>query len=140
GQGFGVVANEVRALAQRSAKATLEIRQLIEEIQSQSKDLGKAVQIGTEQVNNGSRLVEESRQKLTEIAFSSQRVNQIVQKISQSASEQVQTSEDVSQTIQNVALIAANNSTQTESMNEAFAELRKVAQELQINVSQFKVS
>jgi methyl-accepting chemotaxis protein len=140
GQGFGVVANEVRALAYRSAKATMEIRQLIEEIQSQSKDLGKAMQIGTEQVNNGSRLVEESRQKLTEIAVSGQRVNQLMQEIAQSASEQVQASEEVSQTIQTVALIAANNSTQTESMNAAFTELRKVAQELQVNVSQFKVS
>jgi methyl-accepting chemotaxis protein PixJ len=63
-----------------------------------------------------------------------------VQEISESASEQVQTSEEVSRTIENVALIAANNSTQTESMTEAFSELRKVAQELQVNVSQFKVS
>jgi methyl-accepting chemotaxis protein len=140
GQGFSVVANEVRALAQRSAKATMEIRQLVEEIQFQSRDLSKAMEIGTEQVNSGSQLVEESRQRLTEIAFSSQRVNQLVQEISESASEQVQTSEEVSRTIENVALIAANNSTQTESMTEAFSELRKVAQELQVNVSQFKVS
>ena len=140
GQGFSVVANEVRTLAQRSAKATMEIRQLIEEIQFQSKDLSKAMEIGTEQVNNGSQLVEESRQRLTEIAFSSQRVNQLVQEIAESASEQVQTSEEVSRTIENVALIAVNNSTETESMSAAFGELRKVAQELQVNVSQFKVS
>jgi methyl-accepting chemotaxis protein len=140
GQGFSVVANEVRTLAQRSAKATMEIRQLIEEIQFQSKDLSKAMEIGTEQVNNGSQLVEESRQRLTEIAFSSQRVNQLVQEIAESASEQVQTSEEVSRTIENVALIAVNNSTQTETMSTAFGELRTVAQELQVNVSQFKVS
>jgi methyl-accepting chemotaxis protein len=140
GQGFSVVANEVRALAQRSAKATMEIRQLIEEIQFQSKDLSKAMEIGTEQVNNGSQLVEESRQRLTEIAFSSQRVSQLVQEIAESASEQVQTSEEVSRTIENVALIAVNNSTQTETMSAAFGELRTVAEELQVNVSQFKVS
>ena len=140
GQGFSVVANEVRTLAQRSAKATMEIRQLIEEIQFQSKDLSKAMEIGTEQVNNGSQLVEESRQRLTEIAFSSQRVNQLVQEIAESAAEQVQTSEEVSRTIENVALIAVNNSTETESMSAAFGELRTVAQELQVNVSQFKVS
>jgi len=140
GQGFSVVANEVRTLAQRSAKATMEIRQLIEEIQFQSKDLSKAMEIGTEQVNNGSQLVEESRQRLIEIAFSSQRVNQLVQEIAESASEQVQTSEEVSRTIENVALIAVNNSTQTETMSTAFGELGKVAQELQVNVSQFKVS
>jgi methyl-accepting chemotaxis protein len=140
GQGFGVVANEVRALAQRSAKATTEIRQLIEEIQAQSNDLMKAMEIGTTQVNNGSQLVEESRQKLADISASSQRVNQLVQEIARSASIQVKTSEEVSHTIQDVALIAATNSTQSESMHDAFRELLKVAQELQVSVSQFKVS
>ncbi|NMF60123.1 methyl-accepting chemotaxis protein [Pseudanabaena yagii] len=140
GQGFGVVANEVRALAQRSAKATTEIRQLIEEIQAQSNDLIKAMEIGTTQVNNGSQLVEESRQKLADISASSQRVNQLVQEIARSASIQVKTSEEVSHTIQDVALIAATNSTQSESMHDAFRELLKVAQELQVSVSQFKVS
>jgi len=140
GQGFSVVANEVRALAQRSAKATTEIRQLIEEIQAQTNELIQAMEIGTTQVNDGSQLVEESRQKLTDISSSSQSVNQLVEEIARSAAIQAQTSEEVSHTIQNVALIASNNSHQTESLNEAFSELLKVAQELQVSVSQFKVS
>jgi methyl-accepting chemotaxis protein len=140
GQGFSVVANEVRALAQRSAKATTEIRQLIEEIQAQTNELIQAMEIGTTQVNDGSQLVEESRQKLTDISSSSQSVNQLVEEIARSAAIQAQTSEEVSHTIQNVALIASNNSNQTESLNEAFSELLKVAQELQVSVSQFKVS
>ena len=140
GQGFGVVANEVRALAQRSAKATIEIRQLIEEIQLQANDLVKAMAVGTQQVNTGSKLVEETRQKLNEISVSSQQINQLVREISQSASLQSQTSEDVSQTIQNVAEIATSNSSYAQNMNVAFSELLKVAQELQISVSQFKVS
>ncbi|WP_271252996.1 methyl-accepting chemotaxis protein [Pseudanabaena sp. Chao 1811] len=140
GQGFSVVANEVRALAQRSAKATTEIRQLIEEIQAQTNELVQAMEIGTTQVNDGSQLVEESRKKLTDISSSSQSVNQLVEEIARSAAIQAQTSEEVSHTIQNVALIASNNSHQTESLNEAFSELLKVAQELQVSVSQFKVS
>ncbi|PZU94058.1 MAG: hypothetical protein DCE90_15625 [Pseudanabaena sp.] len=140
GQGFGVVANEVRALAQRSAKATIEIRQLIEEIQSQVNDLIKAMALGTRQVNSGSQLVEETRQKLTDISISSQQVNQLVREIAQSASLQSQTSDDVSQTIQDVAAIATSNSEYSESLNTAFTELRQVAQELQVSVSQFKVS
>ncbi len=140
GQGFGVVANEVRALAQRSAKATIEIRQLIEEIQAQANDLAKAMVVGTEQVNNGSQLVEETRQKFADISVSSQQVNQLVREIAQSASLQSQTSDEVSQTIQNVAAIATSNSSYAQSMNDAFSELLQVAEELQISVSQFKVS
>ena len=140
GQGFGVVANEVRALAQRSARATTEIRQLIEEIQNQVNDLVKAMAVGTQQVNNGSELVEEARQKLTDISVSSQQVNQLVKEIAQSAVLQSQTSEEVSQTIENVAAIATSNSNYAESMNKGFNELLQVAEKLQVSVSQFKVS
>jgi len=140
GQGFGVVANEVRALAQRSAIATTEIRQLIEEIQMQVTDLIKATVVGTKQVNSGSQLVEETRQKLTDISSSSQQVNQLVREIAQTASLQSQTSDQASQTIQNVAAIATSNSSYTETLNEAFSELLQVAEKLQVSVAQFKVN
>ncbi|MBD2187170.1 methyl-accepting chemotaxis protein [Pseudanabaena mucicola] len=140
GQGFGVVANEVRALAQRSAKATTEIRQLIEEIQAQVNDLIKVMAIGTKQVDSGSRLVEETRKRLTDISVSSQQVNQLVKEIAQSASLQSETSNQASQTIQNVATIASSNSSYAQSLNEAFNELLQVAQELRVSVAQFKVS
>lgn len=140
GQGFGVVANEVRALAQRSAKATTEIRQLIEEIQSQVNDLIKAMAMGTKQVNSGSQLVEETRQKLTDISASSQQVNQLVREIAQSASLQSQTSDQASQTIQNVAAIATSNSGYAQNLTESFSELLQVAEELQVSVAQFKVN
>jgi methyl-accepting chemotaxis protein PixJ len=140
GQGFGVVANEVRALAQRSAKATTEIRQLIEEIQLQVNDLVKAMAVGTKQVNSGSQLVEETRQKLTDISASSQQVNQLVREIAQSASLQSQTSDQASQTIQNVSAIATSNSGYAKNLNDSFSELLLVAEELQVSVAQFKVN
>jgi methyl-accepting chemotaxis protein len=140
GQGFGVVANEVRALAQRSAKATTEIRQLIEEIQAQVNDLIKAMAIGTKQVDSGSRLVEETRKRLTDISLSSQQVNQLVKEIAQSALLQSETSNQASHTIQNVATIASSNSSYAQGLNDAFNELLQVAQELQVSVAQFKVS
>lgn len=140
GQGFGVVANEVRALAQRSAKATTEIRQLIEEIQSQVNDLVKAMALGTKQVNSGAQLVEETRQKLTDISASSQQVNQLVKEIAQAAALQSQTSDQASQTIQNVAAIATSNSSYAQNLNDTFSELLKVAEELRVSVAQFKVN
>jgi methyl-accepting chemotaxis protein len=140
GQGFGVVANEVRALAQRSAKATTEIRQLVEEIQAQVNDLVKAMAMGTKQVNSGSQLVEETRQKLTDISASSQQVNQLVKEIAQASALQSQTSDQASQTIQNVAAIATSNSSYAQNLNDAFSELLQVAEELQVSVAQFKVN
>lgn len=140
GRGFSVVAEEVRTLAQQSAAATAEIEQLVEEIQGQTNEVVMAMEAGTEQVVTGTQLVEESRQKLTQISTVSAQVNQLIQEISQAAAEQTQTSSTVSQTMQSVATIATENSKQSEEVASSFSNLLSVAQGLQVSVAQFKVS
>ncbi|MCG9889591.1 MAG: methyl-accepting chemotaxis protein [Thermosynechococcaceae cyanobacterium MS004] len=140
GRGFSVVAEEVRALAQQSAAATAEIESLVEEIQTQTNEVVTAMESGTEQVVVGTQLVEESRQKLTQISAVSTQVNQLIQEIAQAAVKQTQASATVSQTMQDVATIATDTSKQSEDMAGSFGRLLEVAQGLQVSVAQFKVS
>lgn len=140
GQGFAVVAEQVRALAQRSASATTEIGQIIEEIQAQTNEVVLAMETGTEQVNTGSHQVEEARQQLAQIAGVSAQVNKLVQEIARAATTQTQVSSAVGQTIKDVAEIASNTQTQSGSVADSFSNLLAVAKELQISVAQFKVS
>jgi methyl-accepting chemotaxis protein PixJ len=139
GEGFGVVANEVRALAQRSAAATNEIRVLIEEIQTQTASVVKAMDSGSEQVLVGTRLVEDSRQQLNQISLVNSQVNQLVQEIAKAAVVQSQASNSVGEKIQSVSAIATDTSRQTEQVVNSLGELLAVAEKLQISVSQFKV-
>lgn len=140
GRGFAVVAEEVRSLAQQSASATAEIEQLVEEIQAQTNDVVSAMESGTEQVVTGTKLVEETRQKLSQITDVSQQITGLVREISVAAMNQTATSATVSQTMQQVAEIASDTSKQSETVASSFAELLKVAQELQVSVAQFKVA
>jgi methyl-accepting chemotaxis protein PixJ len=140
GQGFAVVAEQVRSLAQRSASATTEIGQIIEEIQAQTSEVVLAMETGTEQVNTGSRQVEEARQQLAQISEVSAQVNKLVQEIARAAATQTQVSTQVGQTIKDVAAIASNTQTQSGSVADSFSSLLEVAQELQVSVAQFKVS
>jgi methyl-accepting chemotaxis protein PixJ len=140
GQGFAVVAEQVRSLAQRSASATTEIGQIIEEIQAQTSEVVLAMETGTEQVNTGSRQVEEARQQLAQISEVSAQVNKLVQEIARAAATQTQVSTQVGQTIKDVAVIASNTQTQSGSVADSFSSLLEVAQELQVSVAQFKVS
>ncbi len=140
GRGFSVVAEEVRALAQQSAAATAEIESLVEEIQTQTNEVVTAMESGTEQVVAGTQLVEESRQKLTQISAVSTQVNKLIQDIAQAAAQQTLASSTVSQTMQDVAVIAADTSKQSEDMAGSFSRLVEVAQGLQVSVAQFKVS
>jgi methyl-accepting chemotaxis protein PixJ len=140
GRGFAVVAEEVRSLAQQSTAATADIEQLVEEIQTQTNEVVLAMEAGTEQVVEGTQLVEETREKLSEITAVSTRINRLITEITQATAVQTQAYETVSQTMEQVATIADDSSKQSESVAESFTRLLAVADALQVSVSQFKVS
>ena len=140
GRGFSVVAEEVRDLAEQSATSTAEIEQLVEEIQTQTNEVVAAMETGTEQVVTGTKLVQNAREKLTQISMVSQKVNSIVQEIAIAADTQTKTSDLMGATMQGIAAIAEDTSQQSENVARSFSELLQVAQDLQVSVSQFKVA
>ncbi|MBE9029287.1 GAF domain-containing protein [filamentous cyanobacterium LEGE 11480] len=139
GRGFAVVAEEVRSLAQQSATATAEIEQLVEEIQAQTSAVSAAMEAGTEQVVEGTQLVEETREKLGQINQVSQQINDLVKEIATAAASQTETSEEVTSTMREVADTVTTTSEQSEQVADSFHRLLQVAQDLQVSVSQFKV-
>ncbi len=140
GRGFAVVAEEVRSLAQQSTAATSEIEQLVEEIQTQTNEVVMAMETGTEQVVVGTRLVEESREKLSEITTVSARINYLIREISQATAVQTEAYATVSEAMEQVAAIADDSSKQSDTVAESFGRLMEVAAALQVSVAQFKVS
>lgn len=140
GRGFSVVAEEVRALAQQSAAATADIEELVVEIQTQTNEVVVAMEEGTEQVVAGTKYVEESREKLNQIALVSEQISRQIQEIASTSAEQTVASATVSQTMQEVSEIANDTSKQSEDVATSFRELLEVSEALQTNVAQFKVS
>jgi methyl-accepting chemotaxis protein len=139
GQGFAVIADEVRSLASQSAAATGEIENLVASIQSETKELAAAMAAGTEQVAVGTNLVGETRQSLNQMAAVSAQLNQLVEAIAQAAAEQSEASQTVTQTMAEVAAIANRTSTSATNVSASFRELLTVSQDLQKSVGQFKV-
>jgi len=99
GRGFAVVASEVRSLAGRSAGAAKEIKELIQD--------------SVAKIGDGSRLVEQSGQGLTDIVASVKKVTDIVGEISAASADQASGIEQVSKAVssmdegtqQNAALV-----------------------------------
>lgn len=140
GRGFAVVADEVRSLARQSAEATSEIEKLVASIQAETNEVVAAMEAGTEQVVMGTKLVDETRQSLNKITATSAQINQLVEEITMATIIQSQASQAVTQTMTNVAAIASNTSQEASLVSSSFEQLRKVAQVLQEEVGQFKVS
>lgn len=139
GRGFGVVAEEVRSLATQSAEATAEIEKIVAEIQAETNEVVAAMESGTEQVVTGTKLVDETRERLNQITEVSTKLNRLVESIAQVTVEQSQTSESVTKTITDVAEIAQKTSNEATQVSTSFKQLLEVAQDLQAIVGQFKV-
>ncbi|MBD2182951.1 GAF domain-containing protein [Aerosakkonema funiforme] len=138
-QGFAIVAEEVRTLAEQSAGAAKEIEQIVEEIQIETNEVVAAMEAGIAQVSTGTNLVKTTRAKLTSIAAVSAQIRTLVEDMASSATSQMQTSSNLSQSIQEVATIANQTSEQSQAVADSFTKLLGVADELQESVAQFRV-
>ena len=135
---FGIVAEEIRTLAQQSAEATTEIEKIVASIQLDTKEVFKAMEEGIERVAIGTQLVNETRQSLDHIANSSQQVNSRIAQIAQETVEESIVSQEIGRTIAEVAAMANKTSTDAARVFTSTKELLTVAEELQISVKQFK--
>ena len=140
GQGFAVVAEEVRSLSEQSTAATKEIEQILEEIQTETNQVATAMEAGREQVIAGTDLVETARQQLTSIAKVSGQIKHLVEEMAKSATAQARTSASVFKTMQEVETIAQHTSAKSVASATSFNELLQVAEELKDSVTQFKVN
>lgn len=140
GRGFAVVADEVGALALKSAQATAEIESLVSEIQTETNEVVAAMEAGTLQVAEGTKLVDETRLSLNQVSAVSAQIGALVQTIALATVAQSQASEEVSQTMSGVAAIANQTSKEATVVSMSFKELLEVAQDLQASAGRFKVS
>lgn len=139
GQGFAVVAEEVRSLAEQSTVATREIETLVEEIQTETNQVVSAMESWGEEVSASTELVEMTRRRLTSISTLGGEIRVLVEAIAQATLVQRQASASVSHTMQDVRQISQENSHLSVNVAESFQQLLQVANRLQSRIDQFKV-
>ncbi|MEL7334455.1 MAG: methyl-accepting chemotaxis protein, partial [Cyanobacteria bacterium J06560_2] len=140
GRGFAIVADEVRQLADRAAKASKEIEQIVLQIQSETGGVMTAMEEGTQQVIEGTRLAEQAKQSLDDIIQVSNRIDVLVRSITADTVEQTETSRAVAQVMQSVELTAQETSQESQRVSGSLQNLVGVARDLLTSVDKFKVN
>jgi methyl-accepting chemotaxis protein len=126
GRGFAVVAAEVRSLAQRSAEAAKEIKQLIAE------------SVGT--VETGASLVQQAGKTMNEIVVSVRRVTDIMGEIAAASDEQSQGIEQVNVTVVQMDEVTQQNAALVEQASAAATALAEQADGLADAVAAFTLA
>ncbi|NLI31045.1 MAG: methyl-accepting chemotaxis protein [Nitrospiraceae bacterium] len=139
GRGFAVVADEVRKLAERTAKATAEISQMIGAIQGEVDNAVNAMNQTNKQVDVGLRYSVEAGEQLESIVSSVSSLQNMIQQIASATEEMSSTSEAISGDIQAVAGGAREISTGAEDIAHASSELAHLSAKLKSIVDRFKV-
>ncbi len=125
GKGFAVVAEEVRNLAQRSAEAAKQIRDLVSDT--------------VDKIEVGDGMVKESDESLNAITAKIEEVSQLIEEIAASSAEQASGVDEVNRAVSQIDSATQQNASTVEELASTSASLKVDAADLSGKVKRFKV-
>ncbi|OGU16116.1 MAG: chemotaxis protein [Geobacteraceae bacterium GWC2_53_11] len=139
GRGFAVVADEVRALAERTTRATKEIGEMIKAIQKETRDAVNSMEQSVIQVEQGTSHASDSGRSLQEILDIINDVTEQIGQIATAAEEQTATTREISGNVMNLNDLAQQNDHALHETAIAANDVSRQAEELKELVGQFKL-
>jgi len=139
GAGFSVVAQEIRRLADQTAVATLDIEDIIQEMQS-AVDYGvKEMERFIEDVQTGTRAAEEAHRLLKAIIDQVKALGPRFEEVNMGMQEQSQGAEEISEAMLHISETAVQTTNGLEQINQATEELHAASVLLKSQVSHFRI-
>ncbi|WP_135663384.1 methyl-accepting chemotaxis protein [Halorhabdus rudnickae] len=140
GQGFEVVANEIKTLAEETQEATNDIESLIETVQSRTNDTVADIREMDESVETGKETVDNAAETLTDIVRQIEEANDGVQAISDATDEQAASTEEVVAMADEVGSISEETAAEAENVagasEEQTASITEVSERIETLSSQ----
>ena len=139
GSRFAIVADEVRRLADDSAKAAARVGGLIKNVQTEIQELVSSVEGGTKEVEQGYRIATQAGERLREISDLANQSNALAQAISGATGQQVQGVERVAQAVSSIAATAQKTQEESSKGRETAEQLRNLSAQLSGTLDRFRL-
>ena len=140
GQGFGVIAQEIRGLAVSSAEAARKVATRIRTIQHEMATVSQSVEQNITQVVIQSELVSQTGVALEAISVVTEQMADLVQGIVNAADSQERGSQLVTHSIEQISSMTSEITQQMRQMQQSMAHLVELTNSLRSRMSIFRVS
>jgi methyl-accepting chemotaxis protein/hemerythrin len=140
GRGFAVVADEVRALAERTTKATKEIAAMIKAIQSETLSAVSSMSEGVDEVKRGTAETARSGEALEDILNKINELSMQISQVATAAEEQTATTHEITNNIQMITDVVNRNVENSHSTTQATITLAREVDTLHELVGHFRLS
>jgi methyl-accepting chemotaxis protein len=140
GRGFAVVADEVRALAERTTRATSEISEMIKAIQHETRGAVSAMEEGVAEVEKGTASSVKSGEALESILSQINDVSMQVNQIATAAEQQTATTSEITSNIHQITQVVHATSRGASDTASASSDLSRESEQLQRLAKQFKLA
>ncbi|MGC5703303.1 methyl-accepting chemotaxis protein [Pseudomonas sp. NFXW11] len=139
GRGFAVVADEVRALAHRTAQSTQEIEKMVAGIQNGTGEAVESMQQSNQRTQSTLELARAAGVALEQIAESINQINERNLVIASASEEQAQVSREVDRNLVNIRDLAVQSAAGANQTSAASHELSRLAVDLNAMVARFVI-
>ncbi len=134
GRGFAVVADEVKRLAEGSAKSSEEIDGLIKQIQDDAHDTVQSMEGSSKEISEGRLVIDKALKALNEIATKVKEVSVNVMDVANTTQTQVTEIERLSKAASEIAAVSEQNASATEEASAATEQQTAGTQEISASV------
>jgi methyl-accepting chemotaxis protein len=137
---FGVIADEIRKLAERAAAATKDVAHLVRSVQVETQEAVIAMEEGTREVEAGYQVTIRAEEHLGAIAGMSTSAAELTQGISRASAQQADGVEGVARAMRAIAQVAVDTEQAVLQTRRTVEDLVKLADELTRSLSRFKLA
>jgi methyl-accepting chemotaxis protein len=138
GKGFGVVATEVKALADQSKKATGQVRSILGEIQKATNGAVMVAEECNKSVNNAMKIITQAGDTIRSLAEIITDAAQSAGQISASASQQASGTAQIHQAMKNINQVTNQNLSSTRQMEQAAKDLNALGGRLRERLASYE--
>ncbi len=139
GRGFAVVADEVRKLAEKSARSASEIDTITRELDAQSGQVEKAIEQGVRSIHLTQTNIQQVSTLLLEAGNAVDQTTAGMTEIANAVTEQKAATESIAQNIEGIAQLAERNHLAVGNTRESIIKLEALSHRLKLNAERFKI-